>query len=475
MRKKILGVLLCSAMTVGMLAGCGGGDSDTTSTKKNDNSAAGSSSETTPIPTNAVAGDADAEDAFVVWGWNDDIKKILDGPFKADNPDDYKRIVFVNTAGSDFYQTKVDEILTDTGNSLYPDLMGLEVDYVLKYVNSDYLLSVDELGIKESDYANQYSYNLDLGTNGEGKVKALFWQATPGSWQLRADFCKQYLGTTDPEELQKKFASWDKILETAKTVNDASSGKVKLLSGYTDVFRVFSNARETGWYDSKDKGETQSIQIDDQMKQYMDVAKKMYEGELTFNTEQWSTDWTANMVGDGKDTTAALAYTGCPWFTYWSLGGDGKDAPNPWVGNTILIQGPQKFYWGGTGLAATTGCADKELAGKIIKYFTCETESMIKINELNSDFINNKEAVEKIKNTAKCDKMFPDAKQNFMEFYLPLADGIDASTVTAEDQDINSAWDAQVKEYVQGKKDEETAINDFKATVHDKYNYLTVE
>ena len=62
-----------------------------------------------------------------------------------------------------------------------------------------------------------------------------------------------------------------------------------------------------------------------------------------------------------------------------------------------------------------------------------------------------------------------------MEFYLPLADGIDASSVTAEDQDINSMWDTQVKEYIQGNKDKDTMIADFKASVHDKYNYLSAE
>lgn len=461
MRKKVLSVLLCTAMAAGMLTGCGG-----SSDKKADDSKKEAASEATPIPTNAVAGDENAEDAFVVWGWNEDIQKILDGPFKEDNPDLYKRIVFVNTAGSDFYQTKVDEMLADESNSLYPDLMGLEVDYVLKYVNSDYLLDVADLGIKKADYADQYQYNLDLGTDKDGKVKALFWQATPGCWQLKANFCKEYLGTTNPEELQEKyFSTWDKILEAAKKVNDASKGKVKLLSGYADTFRVFSNAREIGWY----KTGEDKITIDDQMKDYMEVAKKLYDGKLTYNTDQWGTDWYANMEGDGKETNAALAYTGCPWFTYWCL----KDT---WKENTILVAGPQQFYWGGTGLAATVGCSDKEMAGTIIKYFTCEKDSMVKINALNSDFVNNKEAIKEImKGDVKCDYLYPDAKQNILEFYLPLADGIDASTATAEDQDINAKWDAQVKEYIAGKKSADEMMDAFKASVHDQYNYLSAE
>ena len=51
-------------------------------------------------PENEVTGDASADDSFVVWGWNDDIKKILDGPFKEAYPDDYERIVFVKLSYS---------------------------------------------------------------------------------------------------------------------------------------------------------------------------------------------------------------------------------------------------------------------------------------------------------------------------------------------------------------------------------------
>ena len=131
-------------------------------------------------PENIVTGDATAEGSFVVWGWNDDIKKILDGPFKDAYPEDYERIVFVNTGGFDYYQNKLDPMLDDTSNELYPDLMGLEVDYVQKYVNSDWVVTADSLGITADDYKNMYQYNVDLGSDTDGNVRALFWQATPG-------------------------------------------------------------------------------------------------------------------------------------------------------------------------------------------------------------------------------------------------------------------------------------------------------
>ena len=381
-----------------------------------------------------------------------------------------KRIVFVNAGGSDYYQTKIDEILDDPDNELYPDLMGLEVDYVLKYVNSDWLTSVGDCGITADDYANQYQYNLDLGTvSGEdssdaNNVKALFWQATPGCFQLRADLCEKYLGTTDPAELSTMFSTWDGVLDAARKVNDASNGKCKLFSGYDECFRVLSNSRATGWY-----GDDDVISVDDNMTQYMDLAKTMVDEGLTYETDQWSTDWYANMEGDGETSNAALAYCGCPWFTYWSL----KDT---WKGNTILVNAPEQFYWGGTGLAATANCADKELAGTIIKAFTCDTDFMVSINAKNSDFVNNKEAVKKISEAgATCDFLYADAGQDIMAFYLPMADSISAKNATAEDQNINASWATQVKEYAAGNKDKDTAIADFKSAVHDSYSYLKAE
>jgi len=465
MMKKWLAMFLAVAMMACLLAGCG--TSTTTASPE-----ASEAVESTPtpaaeespaIPENTVTGDPSAADAFVIWGWNTDfenIQKVLDVEY----PDLAKRVVFVNAGGSDYYQDKVDEILQDTGNELYPDMMLLEVDYVKKYVNSDYLMNVSDLGITSADMSNMYNYNIQLGTDAGGATRALFWQATPGSLQLRADLAEKYLGTTDPAELQDKyFSSWDKITAAAKTVNEASGGKVKLLSGYSDTIRIFLNsARKVGWYDSNDV-----IQVDDLMTQYMDLAKTMYTDDSTYNTTQWGTDWAAQKDGDGVSTEAAIAYCGCPWYTYWCL-------TDTWEANTILVQGPAQFYWGGTGIAATIGCSDTDMAAKLMKAITCDTQFMIKINAQNGDYVNNKEAIKYFldNNIGNSTKMYGD--QNLIEFYSKSADGIDASTVTDVDQKTQSLFQTQVDAYAAGTKDKDTAIADFKASVHDLYSFLKV-
>lgn len=450
MKKKMMSLVLAAAMMAGMTV-----------------SAVPVFAEEAETPDNEITGDSSAEDAFVIWGWNDDIKKILDGPFKEAYPDDYKRIVFVNTGGSDYYQGKLDPMLDDTSNELYPDLMGLEVDYVQKYVNSDWVKSVADLGITEDDYKNMYKYDLDLGTDADGNVRALFWQATPGCYQVRADLAEKYLGTTDPAAIAEKFKDLDTILATAKEVNDASGGKCKLFSGYDELKRSLTNSRSQGFYDDNDV-----ITLDDNITTYLETAKKLYDDDLTYNIDQWSADWYANMDGDGESSNAALAYMGCPWFTYWCLS-------DTWKENTILVPAQNKCYWGGTGLAATTECSDPDLAAKIMKYFTCDTDGMVAINALNSDYVNNTEAINKIiESGASADGngfLYKDAGQNFMEFFLPLADGLDASMVKAEDQQILSLLDTQTKAYATGEKDLDTAISDLKASIHDTYSYLKTE
>ena len=57
----------------------------------------------------------------------------------------------------------------------------------------------------------------------------------------------------------------------------------------------------------------------------------------------------------------------------------------------------------------------------------------------------------------------------------PLADGLDASMVTAEDQQILSLMDTQTKAYATGEKDLDTALADLTASIHDTFSYLSAE
>lgn len=263
------------------------------------------------------------------------------------------------------------------------------------------------------------------------------------------------------------FSSWDSILEAARKVNDASGGKVKLFSGYDDLKYIFLNgARTVGWYDDNDV-----IQMDPAMEEYMEYSKTLYDEDLTFNTTMWGTDWAALKDGDGEKSEACIAFAGCPWYTYWSL-------TDTWDKNTILVDAPVQFYWGGTGLAATAKCADTDVAAEIIKSCTCDKDFMTSIYEANGDFVNNQKAISDIvANNLKGASTFSlYGDQNIPEFFSTRGQNVDVSLVTAEDMTINETlFPAAVTAYATGESDKDTAIKDFKAAVHDTYSYLKVE
>lgn len=485
-KKSVLAVLLASAMALSMTA-CGGSSSAAESKAEPSAPAEASASaavseapeasaaeeseaeapaEENAVPDNEVTGDPSADNAFVIWAWNTDFVTLEDLLVQK-YPELKDRLVFVNCGGSGYYQDKIDALLTDPSNDLYPDMMLLEVGYVQKYVQSDYLMSLADLGITEADTKDQFAYNIALGSDAAGVQKASFWQATPGCIQVRADLAEKYLGTTDQAELEKTFSSWESILEAAKTVNEASGGKVKLFSGYDDLKYIYLNgSRKVGWYDDNDV-----IQMDEAMAEYMDYAKELYDQDLTFNTTMWGTDWAALKDGDGENSEACIAFSGCPWYTYWCL-------TDTWNNNTILVDAPVQFYWGGTGLAATAECSDKDVAAQIIKACTCDAEFMTEIYKANGDFVNNQSAIKTIvadgiKGTSTF-TLYGD--QNIPEFFSTRGQGVDVSLVKAEDMTINETlFPAAVTSYATGEVDKDTAIQNFKNSVHDTYSYLKAE
>jgi hypothetical protein len=455
---KALALLLVLIMALSLCA-CG----------KDESSSSTTSSSTTSSSTTEegnTGDDTTSTDPFYVYSWNTEIGDRIDAYFKAYNPDAHARIVYVNTGGSDTYQEKIDTLLATPDAEDYPDLIGLEADYIKKYVTSDHTLSIDSLGFTSDDTANMYQYTLDIPVDErDGSVKALSWQAAPGSLMYRRSLAEKYLGTQEPDEVQEYFKDWATLLDTARLINEQSGGETKLFSGCDDPFRVYMAARESAWVvDGK-------LTIDQKMLDYMDFYKTLKEEGLTNNTTQWDEAWQANCASDNT-----FAYFGCTWFLHWTIKANcgGEAVGEGTYGDWAMCQGPQTYYWGGTWLAATSGCSDTALAKEIMYALCCDTDTMYNLAAETLDYVNNKAAVEKLVADSKGSYDFLGG-QDFLAVFSPLAENISVSTMTGYDQNINNAFDVQVKEYAEGKKDKDAAIADFKAAVADTYPEVTID
>lgn len=483
MRKKLLAIVTVCALAMTSVVGCGnnngGADDGTAGTNNGGNSDStedgdeeGGESEET-IPENVITGSLDAEDAFVVWSWNTEIGARMDYFLEA-YPEYADRIVYVNTGGSDYYQDKLDAILSDPSNAEYPDVIGLEADYILKYTNSDYTLDVKSIGITDEDMQYMYQYTIDTATV-EDAVKALSWQAAPGAFTYRSDLAEEILGVTSPEEMQEKVATWDGFLEVAAEMKENG---IKVLSGVDDVKRVYLAAREEAWVVDD------VLQIEDVIYDYMDMAKTLYDNDYTNQTAQWSDAWNAGcaLTESTESLDPVFAYFGCTWFLQWTIapqskGGDFGDditVETSTYGKWNMCVGPQAYYWGGTWLAATKDCSDTDLAAELIRFMTCDVENLKNVAKTDLDYVNNTKAVEELLDEGEGAFDFLDNDQNYLQFFYDVAADIKIAPLCAEDANINSALDVQVNAYVTGQKDKDNAIADFQSAVLDQFGYLDV-
>ena len=139
------------------------------------------------------------------------------------------------------YQNNLDETLLKQADAAADDKIDLflvEADYALKYVNTEYTMSVADLGI------------------------------------------------TDEE-----VADWDTFKATAAELKEKG---YQMTSTVNDSYRVFSNNVTSPWVvDGK-------ITVDDNIKNWVDMSKEMVDAGETSTYELWSDDWSKGFFKDSN-------------------------------------------------------------------------------------------------------------------------------------------------------------------------------
>lgn len=288
--KKNLALLAALACAGTMLAGC------------NSEPAADNGDETTSAADAGNAGNADdAGDAGTASGdngdgskltvlcWNtDDINPMIENfCANTDHTADEFNVQNFGCGGGEAAEN-YDNYLSDTNNDA--DIMFVEADWALKYINDDSAdkgtKPLSDIGFSDSDYSDLYGYTVEIGKSTSGVQKGLSWQAAAGGFCYRTDLAETYLGVKSPDEMQALVSDWDKFLDPAKKVGEASGGQTALTTTMGGVWQVFSAGRNTPWVtDGK-------LQLDDSAKGYIDFAKSMYDnGYVMKDLDQWNADW----------------------------------------------------------------------------------------------------------------------------------------------------------------------------------------
>lgn len=463
MKRKVVSVLLIAAMSVGMLAGCGqekvavdnGGSSKAESTESNA----------------ADASDAAAEEGKVlnIYCWNEEFKSRITDHYPGyemvdathGTIGDVKVVWNITPNDDNAYQNNLDTTLLAQDSMAANDKIDIflvEADYALKYVDTDYTMSVADLGITDADLANQYQYTKDVVTDSNGNLKGVSWQGCPGALFYNREIAKEVLGTDDPTEVQKAVADWDTFNETAKKMKDAG---YFMTSSVEDTYRVYSNNVTSKWVNDG------KISIDENIMKWVDDSKELYDAGETGTHELWSDDWKKGFYPEGN----VFCYFGPAWLVNFSMAADDEGSIAN-LGGWGAAEGPQGFFWGGTWICAAAGTDNAELVKDIMIQMTTNEEIMKEIVIKDDDFVNNKPAMEAMAEDANYSSKVLGG-QNPLAMYCAGAEKVDLSNQSAYDQACNEEFQSAIKNYFEGNATLEEALDLFYKAVQEKHPELT--
>ena len=453
MKKKLVSLLLVCVMAIMSLVGCG--------TK---------AASTTKVQTAETQGKV-----LNIWCWNTEFQSRFESYFSTSGklPADIKVNFLVTPSDNNAYQNALDAKLLQQDAAAADDKIDIflvEADYALKYVNTDYTLDVvNDIGLTKDDLSQQYQYTKDIVTNPSGIQKGVSWQATPGLFAYRRSIAKDVLGTDDPAKVQAQLSNWTSFNTVAAS---AAAKGYKMLSGYDDSYRTFSNNVAAPWVDSNNK-----INVDVNLMKWVDQTKTFTDKGYNNKTSLWDATWAKDQGPEGK----VFGFFYSTWGINFTLLGNSlatptKEGGKEEVGNGIygdyaVCEGPQSYYWGGTWICAAKGTDDIPLVKDIMQTMTCDPTVAKTITTDTQDYTNNMAAMTSIASSNYSSAFL--GGQNHIALFASVAPKINMSNISPYDQGLNEEFQKAFKDYFNGNVDKAKALENFYKAAIEKYPNLS--
>ena len=473
--KKLIASILCACTISTLLVGCGSTSDqadqagDTTAETQTDAESEESTESTGDAETNA-----DGDHVINVWAFTDEVPNMIE-KYKELHPDfdyDINTTIIATTDGA--YQPALDQALA-SGGADAPDIYCAEAAFVLKYTQGDasqYAAAYEDLGIdvatmtKDADIAQ---YTMDIGTNPDGKLVALGYQATGGAFIYRRSIAKDVWGTDDPAEISKKIGpGWDQFYNAAAELKAKGYG---IVSGDGDIWHAVENSSDKGWIvDGK-------LNIDPKREEFLDLSKKLKDNGYHNDTQDWQDAWFADMKGEGAQQI--FGFFGPAWLINYTLAPNcgGEKVGEGTYGDWAVCEPPIGFFWGGTWLLANKDTQKKEAVKDILEWITLDSsEEGLQYMWANGTYNGEGGTKYCVASGTVMSKSDGSVEflggQNMFDVFVPANSYAKGTNLTQYDETINTYWREQVREYTAGNKSREQAIADFKQQVADNLDVI---
>ena len=455
MKRRFLSLVLASAMSVTMLAGCGNKANDGTSGKS-----------------------AQTEEGKIIniYSWNDEFRQRLEAVYPQVESTSKDGTVtklkdgceihwIINPNQDGVYQQKLDEALGRQADASADDKVDIflsETDYVFKYTDkdADVAMPLKDLGIDtDKEFKDQYDFTKTTASDSDGVMRGSTWQCCPGTLVYRRDIAKDVFGTDDPEAVGEKLKDWD---TTKATAEELKAKGYYTFASYADTFRLYGNSIESSWVEP---GST-TIKVDQKIMDWVSDSKEWLDAGYLNKTVkgQWNDDWNKAMSSDSK----VFAFLFPAWGIDFTLkpNWDGED------GAWAVTNPPQEYNWGGSYIHVATGTDNTEHAKDIILALTGNKDNLLKISKDYADFTNTKSGMQEAASDAAFASDFLGG-QNPFEYFAPVAENIKIAPLSPYDQGCVELIQNAFSDYFQGNVEFDKAKSNFETAIMERYPEIT--
>ena len=112
-----------------------------------------------------------------------------------------------------------------------------------------------------------------------------------GSVCIPPQYCKGSAGTDDPTEVQSCLSDWDKFNDVAAK---AAAKGYKMLSGFDDAYRTFSNNVSAPWVSGT------TVTVDPNLMKWVDQTKEYTDKGYNNKSSLWDSQWASDQGPTGK-------------------------------------------------------------------------------------------------------------------------------------------------------------------------------
>ncbi|OMF32189.1 ABC transporter substrate-binding protein [Paenibacillus sp. FSL H8-0548] len=386
--KKRITVFVSLLLVIALaLTGCGGNNTNEASNPQN---ASGDTGETA-LPENMKA-------TIKVWDWDEAFLEYMIPEFNKVYPNIKVEYSIVNP--TDYLQKLQSGIAS---GSDVPDVILGEMTYRGQLFDLGVLANLEEAPYNLNK-DQLFDYLLPLLSNSKGELLALDQQITPGGLAYRRDLAKEYLGTDDPDELANILTDWNVFTQKGIEVKEKSGGKIAMMSGLGDAFRVLYGQTASEYITDNE------IDLTSRVKGPLTTLFQMRDAGILGKLETDTPAWSASFA---KGET--IFYPLAPWGPKWTIAANDKDGSGRWG----LVKAPGGGTTvGGTSISVYKDSKNKEAAWAYINFVYFSHEGTSKSFEKfgfppgTKSFYENNELIEK---GTEYDEFF--GGQNIMKYF----------------------------------------------------------